>query len=157
MANEKKSDEQDKPKAPPLPVRPDPEARSVAHHAIEERRQELQPGQSPDPKKAMLKREMQPDGKTPVDQPPTPPVAGTAPIPRVIHQNERAPVGTGLKRFKVKAQLHTVPPEYVLARNKAEAEACYLDHTRLGQAIEDVKAAGMAPDRLAIFCKELPD
>lgn len=72
--------------------------------------------------------------------PPTSPAAAASPAPRVVHQNERVPKGSGLTRFKIRCLNYgggDQPTRYVLAADRASAEKTYLAHTGL-QAVLDL-------------------
>ena len=77
----------------------------------------------PDPKPVKLERPKDRTGKL-EDTIPVAPVAEEGKVPRVIHQNERAP--KGLKRFSFRCKSPLLTKKYVLAKDKAEAETCYL-------------------------------
>jgi hypothetical protein len=90
--------------------------------------------------------------QTDADTPPKPVKAVASPVPRLIHQNERAP--EGLKRFACSYKARKTPTHvkrYVLARDVAEAEAYYLKSMGLDrQTIAADETAKMA-------IRELPD
>src|SRR5262245_55091350 len=134
---------------------PTAEERIAGREAVEEHRREL--GPNADPKGVPLVRTKDPDGKS-QDRAPEPPTADPEPVPRAVHQNFRAPPGMGLFRFKVAARpYHPCPTLYVLARDDQEARSCYLDHTKLAEAVADLRAAGMTVEPPALVCKRLPD
>lgn len=88
------------------------------------------PERESDPKVVPLVREYESDGRTPRDAPPAPPVARPSPVPRLIHQNERAP--SGLRRYKIRAlDMGDQPTRYVLAADEASARDHYLKTTGL--------------------------
>ena len=77
----------------------------------------------PDPKPVKLDRPKDRTGK-PEDTIPVAPVAAEGKVPRVIHQNERAP--KGLKRFSFRCKSPLLTKKYLLAKDRIDAEACYL-------------------------------
>lgn len=89
---------------------------------------------------------------------PGPPVAPVADPkgPRVIHENERAPAGSGLKRYKIR--LLNIggehPWRYVLAACQEQAEKTY--HQAIGlPALERMYGDALPAPRYAV--RELPD
>lgn len=115
------SEHKDKGKQPPPEAKPDPKA-AAAPELPPDKRQS-------DPKVVKLVKRLGPDGKA-EDRPPEPPVAVDGPVPRPVHQNERAPAG--LVRFKVSARnFNPRPVRYILARTEAEARQCYVESTGL--------------------------
>lgn len=86
------------------------------------------------------------DGKVQEGLPKAPRANPDGPIPRTIHQNERAP--EGLKRFKILGTNSSpARPRYVLAKSKDEACEHYVKSLgKLGEGFE-----------LQLAVKELPD
>jgi hypothetical protein len=97
-------------------------------------------------------------------------IAASAPAPRVIHENERAPAG--FRRFRcraINAEAHNGFPVglYILAADRTSAEAAYLtaDAERIREAGFDLatkaKMVGTGEDKKAlaldIRIDELPD
>jgi len=113
-------------------------ARTQAEHATES-----------DPKVVPLI----PQGKG-VDAPPGPPLAAADPVPRAVHQNERAP--EGLKRFKLRCEDPPGPFRYILAHDEEEAVAHYLKSTGV-QAVLDALPPGMRPSPRMTVRRTLPD
>lgn len=87
----------------------------------------------PEPKPVPLIRLKTPDGKADEDRPPVAPVAGAEPVPRTLHQNERAPAG--LTRYKIVCRGYGecggFAPRYILAANEQQAREHYLYVTGL--------------------------
>ena len=78
----------------------------------------------PAPKAVPLVRQKKdPDGPDP--GPPLPPKAKAVPVPRTIHQNERAP--SGLIRYKIRCTNYGgQPTRYILASSEDQAREHYL-------------------------------
>lgn len=129
--------------------RPDGELMPADLASIQARHQE------PDPKPVPLRMPpADPDATEP--GPPIPPVASAAGAPKMIHQNERAPAGSGLVRYKIRCTNYgeNQPVRYVLARNEEEACRKYTKHVGLDAVLEAIGDKAPAP-RLAV--KALPD
>lgn len=133
-----------------------------------ERKARLSETPEPSPKVAPLVLERGPDGK-PLEQPPEAPLAAAGPLPRTVHQNERAPEGT--LRVKVRADaladVTAAPPtRYILVAKTDDAEKkakeFYLKSTGIQARLDNYKDAGMPADQLAkmtpfVIAKVLPD
>lgn len=95
-----------------------------------------------EPKPVPLVRVKEPDGKGFVDQPPVPPRAASNPLPRFIHQNERAPEGT--RRFKIRCTNYgEQPTRYLLASSELEAREHYLRATGLQSVLDKLRSLGV--------------
>lgn len=82
-----------------------------------------------DPKLVKLIRPKEANGQL-ADAIPVAPVAAMAgALPRLIHDNERAPAG--LRRWAIRCMRPVKPKRYVLARTREEAEAHYRQYAKL--------------------------
>jgi hypothetical protein len=105
-----------------------------------------------EPKPVPLTRPVDAEGR-PLDRPPVGPAAAGLPVPRVIHQNERAP--EGLRRFKIRCTNYEAQPfRYILASNEEEAKRHYLKATGLDVALRRQGDKGLPPD---LSVREQPD
>lgn len=123
--------------APPVAELPADLARVQAEHTQSE------------PKVVPLER--QPRGGD--DAPPSPPVSPEGVVPRLIHQNERAPAG--LKRFKIQCSEPQAVFRYVLAKDRESAVEHYLKVTGVTAVLEHLPETQRPRPRLSV--RELPD
>lgn len=117
----------------------------------------------PEPPVAMLVREIEPGSDRPgarlayQDKPPVPPVAKPSPVPRFVHQNERAP--EGLRRYKIRAtdMGEGQPVRYVLAHNEDEAREHYLRGTGLAAVAAKIQTLTGEPFTPDLSVRPLAD
>ena len=119
------------------------------------REQSRHAGKEPDP--APLRQKQARDDSSADPGPPQPPTADAGgPVPRVIHENERAP--KGLKRFKIRAvNFGQQPTRYVLAADEEGARACYTRGTGLDAVVRMMRAEDPQAEGPMLYVKELPD
>lgn len=97
------------------------------------------------------------DGEEGDDCPPSPPVAEHGIVPRLLHENERAP--TGLKRFKIRAVNYGAdqPTRYVLARNEEEAREFYIKSSGIAAVVESMEKDGVPEVKPRLSVRAQPD
>lgn len=116
-----------------------------------------QPGTpEPAPKAVPLVKPKNQEGK-PEEGPPNAPVSEGDRVPRLIHQNERAPAG--LKRYVIRCDnYHPQPKRYVLARSEEEGRDYYMRAQRLDMLLEGLRRNGVEHiEQPALVVTELVD
>ncbi len=133
-------------KPEPLPPDQTPDATELSPNLAKIQREAATESE---PKLAPLVRQE----KTGPDSPPYAPTAGGLPVPRAVHQNERAP--QGLRRFRIQCSDPPAPFRYVLAASKEEAIRHYLASTGVTAVLEAISADVRPTPRLQV--RELKD
>lgn len=96
-------------------------------------------------------------GKEEDEAPPRAPKAKPTPVPRVVHQNERAP--QGLVRFKIRCLNYgsDQPTRYILAASEEDARRCYLECTGISAVLKAVEDDGETPPGPRLSVTRLAD